>query len=105
MIRITVGLDGAKWVAIDRDSGTHLTFGSRKPSREAVTTAVRRQLGKRPAINEPVEIEWLGATSEQPTTTDRLKCQGERCKHFKLCQAHKPTEDLECFERGSNADR
>ena len=59
MINLTLGRDGAPWVVIDRDTGAKLTFGTRKPSQEAILEALRRQTGKRPAKGEEVAINEL----------------------------------------------
>jgi hypothetical protein len=63
MIKITLGRDGSKWVAVDTASGQQMTFGSRKPSHEAILTALRRQVGTRPAVNEEVQINELSDAS------------------------------------------
>jgi hypothetical protein len=64
MIKVKTGKQNGKWVAVIVDSGARVTF-ARKPTRQTVERAIKKQLGVSRALREEVYIEESDVDSDE----------------------------------------
>jgi hypothetical protein len=62
VIKVKVGKENGKWVGVETDSGARFQF-ARKPSRQSIERALKKEFGISRALREEVHVEEVDERS------------------------------------------